>query len=119
MKKKLSHYAVNFKVPDAEVAAEWYREKLGFEIIFKWGEPVNYVVTNREEVVSIHFVTSEKDPIQKQSIYVFCFVVDEVYEELKEKEIEKMSPIADQDYGMRDFDVFDPYGNQITFGTGL
>lgn len=119
MKKKLSHYAVNFKVPDVEIAAEWYKEKLGFEIIFRWGDPVDYIVTNREEVVSIHFVKSGKEYIQKQSIYVFCFAVDEVYEELKEKEIATISPIADQEYGMRDFDVLDPYGNQITFGTGL
>ncbi|MCG8374381.1 MAG: hypothetical protein MI700_12645 [Balneolales bacterium] len=119
MKKNLSHFAVHFASKNPEALARWYKQNLGFEITFRWGDPVEYVVSNREEVVSIHFVKAENENIQPGSIYVFCYNADQVYEELKNKSIPGLEEIADRDYYMRDFDVCDPEGNRITFGTSL
>ncbi len=115
--KNLSHFAVIFGVADPEEAATWYQEKLGFDVTFKWGDPVEYVVTNREESVSIHF--SKTDKKMNSSIYIFCYDVDAVYEELKARGVERMGIPENQDYKMRDFELKDPYGNQIVFGTGI
>ena len=118
MKKKLSHFATQFPVYDPETASEWYTEKLGFSIEFKWGDPVDYIVTQREDAVSIHFVRSDNSEIQPRIIYVFCFDVDAVYEELSSKGIEKITKPINHEYGMRDFEVRDPFGNMIVFGMG-
>ncbi|MBO6522582.1 MAG: VOC family protein [Balneolaceae bacterium] len=119
MKKKLSHFAAQFPVYDPEIAANWYMEKLGFDIIFKWGEPVDYIVTNREEAVSIHFIRSEAEKIEPRVIYVFCFDVDAVYEELSSNKIVHITKPINHEYKMRDFEVKDPYGNMIVFGMGI
>ena len=119
MKKKLSHFATQFPVHNPEEAAEWYNQKLGFSIEFKWGDPVDYVVTQREEAVSIHFVRSEVSEIQPRVIYIFCYDVDAVYNELSLKGIEKVSSPVNHEYGMRDFEVWDPFGNMIVFGMGI
>lgn len=119
MKKKLSHFATQFPVHDPEKVAEWYRDKLGFDITFKWGDPVDYIVTNREEVVSIHFVREETAEIQPRVIYVFCYDVDAVYEELSSNGIEHITSLVNHEYGMKDFEVKDPYGNLIVFGMGV
>lgn len=119
MKKKLSHFASQFPVHDPEAAANWYAEKLGFDIIFKWGEPVDYIVINREEAVSIHFIRSESDKIEPRVIYIFCFDVDAMYKELSAKGIDRISKPINHEYKMRDFEVKDPYGNMIIFGMGI
>lgn len=49
-------------------------------------------------------------------LYIFCHDVDAMYDELKKNGIEQLSEPEDQDYGMRDFEVVDPWGNRITFG---
>jgi uncharacterized glyoxalase superfamily protein PhnB len=41
-----------------------------------------------------------------------------VYSELKENGVEHIPKPEDQDYGMRDFEVVDPWGNRLTFGKG-
>ncbi len=117
--KKISHFAAIFPSKDPESLANWYAEKLGFEITFKWGEPVDYIVTNREHAVSIHFVRSDTDQIQPRQLYIFCHNVDEIYTEFKSNGVDSMTEPVDADYKMRDFDLTDPDGNQITFGTKL
>jgi catechol 2,3-dioxygenase-like lactoylglutathione lyase family enzyme len=119
MEKKLSHFATQFPVHNPLKAAIWYRDKLGFDITFKWGDPVDYVVTNREEVVSIHFVRCESESIESRVIYIFCYDVDAVYEELSSNEIEHITSPVNHEYGMRDFEVKDPDGNLIVFGKGI
>lgn len=45
--------------------------------------------------------------------------VDAVYAELKARGANAPKPPETWPYGMRDFDVFDPDGNQITYGMGV
>lgn len=118
MTKNISHFAAIFPSRDPEFLANWYAKKLGFEITFKWGEPVDYIVTNREHAVSIHFVRSDSNDIQPRQLYVFCHDVDAIHSEFTSNGVESMSKPVDADYKMRDFDLTDPDGNRITFGTG-
>ena len=119
MTKNISHFAAIFPSKDPEGLAIWYAEKLGFEITFKWGDPVDYVVTNREHAISIHFLKSEEEPIQPRQLYVFCHNVDKIHSEFEANGVEFMAIPEDADYKMRDFELIDPDGNQISFGTGI
>ena len=118
--KLVSHAATVLFVKNAKNAAEFYRDKLGFTITFEWGDPVRYVVTNRDEAVYLHFSNAEENAHQDSrtaAVYIFCHDVDEVHTELLEKGVEISNPIDDREYGMRDFDVIDPDGNMVTFAT--
>jgi len=119
MVRNISHFAAIFPSGHPESLANWYAEKLGFEITFKWGDPVDYIVTNREHAVSIHFVKSESKNIQSRQLYVFCHDVDAIHSDFESRGVKTMTKPEDQDYRMRDFDLTDPDGNRITFGTGF
>ena len=118
MKSNLSHFAVIFPCHEPEAIAEWYRNKLGFKISFKWEEPPSYIVTHKDDVVSIHFSKTDKKVLQPCLLYIFCRDVNAMYNELKENGVDQVSKPEDQDYGMRDFEVVDPWGNRLTFGNG-
>jgi uncharacterized glyoxalase superfamily protein PhnB len=51
-------------------------------------------------------------------ICVFVDDVDGIHAELAGRGANVLKPPQDYDYGMRDFDVVDPDGNQLTFGMG-
>ncbi len=110
------HAAPIFAVPDVRAAAEFYRDNLGFTIEFLWEDPPSYGVLRRGEGVSIHLV-SQPSP-RPSFLYVFVHDVDLIYAEWAAKEVEIIHPIGDRDYGMRDFDVQDPWGNRLTIGQG-
>ena len=116
----VSHGATIFHVDDVEKSSRFYRDELGFEITFEWGDPIRYVVTNRDEAVFIHFSQkenfSEVQPGNFNTIYIFVHDVDAIYQELLSKNVDITDPIGDRDYGMRDFDIRDPDGNMLSFG---
>ena len=51
-------------------------------------------------------------------VYMFCEDVDSIYAEFEKKGVQRITKPEDQDYSMRDFDLIDPEGNRLTFGTG-
>jgi DNA-binding transcriptional MerR regulator len=109
------------RVPDVVAAAEEYRDKLGFEISFVWGEPAQYVTTRRDEV-AIHFSKAEAPlpgggPIS--NIYLFVSDIDDVYEELKGRGAKITAELETWPYGMREFAVEDMNGYRLCFGEGV
>ena len=117
-----SHAATVFPVESVALSIDFYRDKLGFDVTFEWGEPVQYAVLKRGGV-SVHLVSKDDPKYQSSSVhtalYVFVHDVDEVYEELKAKGAAITNEIADRDYGMRDFDITDPDGFQLCFAMGI
>ena len=120
--ENFSHAATVFPVQDIEKSIEFYRDKLGFDVTFEWGEPVQYAVLKSGDV-SVHLVVKDDPKYQPSSVhtalYVFVHDVDEVYEELKANGASITNEIADRDYGMRDFDITDPDGFQLCFAMGI
>ena len=121
MSKQFSHAATVFHVKDPLATAKFYRDKLGFSITFEWGDPVEYVVTNREETVSIHFSQRQGESTAPAgaSMYIFVHDVDALHEEFQQRSVPIHNPIGTRDYGMRDFDILDPDGHMLCFGTGV
>ena len=121
--KNFSHAATVFPVEDVRKTAEYYRDLLGFEITFEWGDPVTYAVMKRGEGVSVHIVQKDDDGFEPSSVhtalYVFVHDVDAVYDEYKSKDVNITNDIGDREYGMRDFDVKDPNGYCLSFASGL
>ena len=107
--------ATVFPVKDLEESLKYYKEVLGFEEDFRFGE---YAGIKKGSVL-IH-LSNYSNPNMKEPgsgiIYIFCDEVDEYYKEIKEKGAKVKDKPKDYPYGMRDFITYDPDGNQVTFG---
>ncbi|MEM6359156.1 MAG: VOC family protein [Bacteroidota bacterium] len=122
MKEFISHSATIFPVENPLASAQYYEDKLGFQITFQWENPPTYIVTKLGDNVSIHFVNQEDDRKPSKThvaMTIFTHDIDKVYEQLKKKGVEIINPIDNRDYHMRDFDIRDPDGYILSFGQGI
>jgi catechol 2,3-dioxygenase-like lactoylglutathione lyase family enzyme len=111
--------ATVFVVGDMPKSVEYYRDVLGFTVTFQYGNPTFYVCLCRDEV-ALHLVAAGKTKrlAGNGGICVFVKDVDVVHAELAARGAKIIKPPQNYDYGMRDFDLVDLDGNQLTFGAG-
>jgi uncharacterized glyoxalase superfamily protein PhnB len=114
---RLRDAATLFVVQDVLRSVEHYRDVLRFRVEFTYGEPTFYAGVERDNV-AIHLQAASETKRQPGhgAINVFVTGVDALYQELKSKGARTMEEPADRPYGMRDFDINDPDGNQLSFG---
>jgi catechol 2,3-dioxygenase-like lactoylglutathione lyase family enzyme len=111
--------ATVFVVSDIAKSVEYYRDVLGFKVTFQDGKPTFYACLCRDEV-ALHLLASRetKRLPGNGGICVFVRDVDSLHAELAARGANVVKPPQNYDYGMRDFDVVDLDGNQLTFGMG-
>lgn len=111
--------ATVFVVADIAKSAAHYCDVLGFTITFEYGEPIFYVCLCRDDV-ALHLLGAGQTKRQAGhgGVCVFVRDVDAVHTELAARGAKVVKPPEDYAYGMRDFDVLDLDGNQLTFGMG-
>jgi catechol 2,3-dioxygenase-like lactoylglutathione lyase family enzyme len=111
--------AAVFVVSDITASLAHYRDVLGFSVTFEYGSPTFYVCLCRDEV-ALHLLAARQTRRLpgNGAICIFVRDVDAVHAELAERGANIVKPPQDYDYGMRDFDVLDPDGNQLVFGMG-
>jgi catechol 2,3-dioxygenase-like lactoylglutathione lyase family enzyme len=109
--------ATVFVVSDMAKSVAHYRDVLGFIVAFQYGNPASYACLCRDEV-NLHLLAAfqTKRLPGNGGICVFVRDVDGVHAELTARGAKVLKPPQDYDYGMRDFDVVDLDGNQLTFG---
>ena len=116
-------------VDDVAATAEYYRDVLGFEVEFLWGDddPI-YGRVIRDEAV-LDFVRSEP-PGRRNSVaaagastgadaLIVVSDVEEVYIEIQEKGATVLERLAPREYGMLDCMIEDLNGYRLTIGGGL
>jgi uncharacterized glyoxalase superfamily protein PhnB len=113
-----------FLVDDIIETAMYYRDHLGFEIDFIYGEPPYYASVSRGDAV-LNFRKSDP-PGRRNSVlragpgngidaYIVLEGVDDLYEEfMRRGALLRTSPAA-HEYGMREFKIEDNNGYLITF----
>ena len=111
--------ATVFVVSNIAPSIEHYRDVLGFTVTFRYGDPTFYACLCRDEV-ALHLLAAHRTHRLPGNggICVFVRDVDAVHAELVSRGANVVKPPQDYDYGMRDFDVTDLDGNQLTFGMG-
>jgi catechol 2,3-dioxygenase-like lactoylglutathione lyase family enzyme len=111
--------ATVFVVNDIAKSLGHYRDVLGFAVTFQYGDPTFYVCLCRDEV-ALHLIAAHRTKRLpgNGAICIFVRDVDAVHAELAARGANIVKPPQDYDYGMRDFDVLDPDGNQLVFGMG-
>lgn len=106
---KFNQVAPAFAAKDFDGLVKWYEDTLGFEARFKTGV---YAVLYRDEVM-LHLYPERDGKVGgHNSAYFFITGVDAFYESVKDK-VNVAHPISDQEYGLRDFLMQDPEGNNI------
>jgi catechol 2,3-dioxygenase-like lactoylglutathione lyase family enzyme len=111
--------ATVFVVSDIAASLAYYRDVLGFEVTFEYGQPPSYACLCRDEV-GLHLLAAARTKrlAGQGGLCIFVRDVDQLYAEVSARGARLLNRPEDRDYGMRDFDVVDADGNQLTFGMG-
>ncbi len=103
-------------VADLSAALDYYERVLGFHVEWKWGEPPHLAGVCRDRVeVNLSQLTSGTKPTTSK-VYFQMAGVDAYYNRVTTAGAEVAISLADRPYGMRDFRVVDPNGNELSFG---
>ena len=101
-------------VSDVEQALTFYVDHLGFQLGWKWGNPLTHANVCRDSI-SLDLIASPPDHCGTAMAYIQLSGVNAYASELQRRNV-KLSELADRAYGMRDFEVVDPWGNRLAFG---
>lgn len=115
-----SHAATVFAVNDIQASIKFYTEVLEMNLAFSWGEPVTYAVLKRADV-SVHLSLKEDDSQPSKThtrLYIFVHNIQQAFEDIVDAGGQPLNQPEQQDYAMTDFDLKDPDGHIISFGSG-
>jgi catechol 2,3-dioxygenase-like lactoylglutathione lyase family enzyme len=116
--------APQFVVPDVVATAEFYRDKLGFELLGYFLDPPVYAMVRRDSA-EIHFGKADGDHIQiNESVrkgmgtdaYIFVTDVNALYEEFHDKGVEVIDGPVKRIYDCTEITVKDCNGFRLVFG---
>lgn len=111
-------------VRDLETALGFYRDVLGFEVVFTYGEPVFYAEVRRDDAAFNLRRTDrspwDRDPTEPDMLAVAIRTTDAkaLYVEYERKRV-PMHRRLHEEYGARAFIVEDPDGNLVLFGSPI
>jgi uncharacterized glyoxalase superfamily protein PhnB len=117
-----------FLVPDVVLAADYYRDKLGFSYDRFWGEPPCFCMVRRHGVVVMLSQTPNSASVKPNGIaeandawdaYIWVEDADALHAEFLSRGANIARGLCDQEYGCRDFDVLDLNGYRLCFGQDL
>ena len=106
-------------VSDIPTAVDFYVTRLGFTPAFTWGEPPTFAGVNLGKV---QIFLAKGTPAPSADVAAASFLVgdaDQLYEFHRGNGVEIAEPIADRDYGIRDYAVRDLHGHYLSFGHHL
>jgi len=116
MNPKIISVSPQISVRDVRATQEYYRDILGFEVLWLWGENDFGAVGAND--VAIYF-THEDDPKAESVLCIDVDDVDAYYKTLKQKGARIVSELETKPWGMREFSVEDLNGNQLRMGMGV
>ena len=102
-----------FPVADVTAALAFYRDRLGFDLGWIWGDPPTHANVCRG-VIDISLAL-EPSKAGSGEAYVSLRGVDAYHAELRARGV-AVGELDNRAYGMRDFDLLDVDGNRLVFG---
>lgn len=103
-----------FQVSDIDASVRFYTQVLDFAQSFRYGTYVGLKLGKCE----IHICPADDSGprVGGGNAYIICDEVDGYFQKIKAAGARPTSEPGDRMYGMRDFVVRDPDGNQLSFG---
>ena len=112
-------------VSDFEKARDFYSEKLGFEVVFTYGEPPFYGQVRREkallnlrlvrEPVYVGDVREREELISAAFALGSAAAIRQLFVEYQAAGVDFFRPLKQEPWGARTFIVRDPFGNLLLF----
>jgi uncharacterized glyoxalase superfamily protein PhnB len=102
-------------VADLRAALEYYQRVLGFRIGWRWGEPPSLASVCRDRV-ELNLSQSSSTAIAVSKVYFQMTGVAAYFNEVVAAGANIAAPLAERQYGMHDFRLVDPSGNELSFG---
>lgn len=123
---RLKYISPQFVVPDVIVAAEYYRDVLGFQILGYFYEPPVYSIVRRD-AVEIHFgkadanadaAAAPNSPHRGDAIdaYIWADDLDALFEDLRSRGARILEPPTVREYHCYEMVVEDKFGFRVAFG---
>jgi len=123
MESKLDAIAPVFLVDDVRRAAEFYRDRFGFELGDYFGEPPEFTIVRRDSVrIALrragekHGGSNRKWKPDAIDAYVWVSDIDALYRQFVANNASVSDPPELQEYGIREIWVRDLDGYVLTFG---
>ncbi|MEO8647886.1 MAG: VOC family protein [Acidobacteriota bacterium] len=118
MERNVVHTRHVLAVKDLNIAAEYFKQKLGFDLDFT--APGWEFLSFGDFKVMLGECADEMtaESTGNHSWFAHCLVenADEIYAEFKDRGANILSPIASKPWGIREFSVVTPDGHRIVFG---
>lgn len=102
------------RVPDVDAAANFYRDKLGFDVSFRWGDPVIHAGVQLG-TVGIHLNQGDPNPDGTWT-YLVVDDLDGLFHWYQRNGVTVLDEPTDRPWGMREFNVEDINGYRLRFG---
>lgn len=102
-------------VEDVKATAEFYRDKLGFEVEFLWGDPVTYGAVKLGEKNTIHFDQGDSK-VSGVSLYVSVWNAPEALKLYRQAGVEIVEDLNEKPWGWREFVALDNNGIRLRVG---
>lgn len=101
---------------DVRAAMEWYRDELGFDQVWLYGD-ADYAIVTRDGA-EIHLFQMDIDPKKSDfMVYIRVSDIEKLHDEFRAKGlIHPQGPLTSKPWGQREFAVLDLNGAQLTFG---
>lgn len=112
---KLGSATPIFRVLDLPQALGWYQRVLGFQIAWARGEPADHASVCRD-AAEVNLAVEAGCNFSISRVYFQTQGVDVYHDRVSRAGGRITVPLADRPYGMRDFRVVDPSGNELSFG---
>lgn len=121
---KFTGLAPQFVVPDVVATAEYYHDKLGFEILGYFADPPVFAMVRRGSA-EIHFGKSDDSTMQVNETvrrglgtdaYIFVEGIHDLHSELLENDVEIIEGPIKRIYDCVEITVRDCNGFQLVFG---
>lgn len=116
---KIESVSPIFSVSDLSRAIDFYRDRLGFDLAWSWGEPPDIAAVCRDGIEITLTQRAGSKPTGAAQIYLSVSGIDDYYAGLLSAGVTIVIPIGDRPYGMRDFRIADPSGNELSIGQAI
>jgi catechol 2,3-dioxygenase-like lactoylglutathione lyase family enzyme len=106
-------------VTNLQRAVEFYTAVLGFEKVFENGDPVGFVILERE-AAELHLSLDKKHSPSIQNLaHLMVDDASALYAHCEAHKVRIIKAIRDADFGLRCFVFADPDGNRIDVGQDI
>lgn len=112
-------FAPTVRVTDLERSVAFYRDALGMEKVFENGDPVGFVIMDRDGVELHLSLARNHRAVTDNVAHLLVDDATSLYDRLVAHGARIVKGMRDADYEMRTFVFADPDGNRIDVGSYL